>query len=377
MRVGVPKEIKSDEYRVGLTPTAVREYVAAGHEVRVEAGAGGGAGYADEDYRRAGATLVDTTSEVFERSQMIVKVKEPQGVEWARLGPEHILFTYLHLAPDPAQAEGLMQSGCAAIAYETVTDARGGLPLLAPMSEVAGRIAVFSAAETLLKHNGGMGLLLSGVPGVAPARVVVLGGGVVGANAARMAAGVGAEVVVMERSIPRMRELDDIFMGRITTRYSTLGAVEEEILKADVVIGAVLSVGAAAPKLVRREHLARMRPGSVLVDVSIDQGGCFETSRATTHHEPTYVIDGVVHYCVANMPGAAPRTSSEALGHATLPFGLALANYGLDALARDPHLAKGLNVLGGQLTHPAVAAAVGKPFSDPYGVWGDRAAVHS
>jgi len=369
MRVGVPSEIKPGEHRVGLTPTAVREYVAHGHEVLVQAGAGLGAGYADEAYRRAGAAIAPDAETVFARGQMIVKVKEPQPVEWARLTSDHILFTYLHLAPDPAQAEGLLASGCAGVAYETVTDAAGGLPLLAPMSEVAGRIAVFSAGETLLKHNGGMGLLLSGVPGVPPARICVLGGGVVGMNAARMAAGLGAEVVVVERSIPRMRMLDDMFLGRILTRYSTLDAVEEEVLKADVVIGAVLTAGAAAPKLVRREHLARMKPGSVLVDVSIDQGGCYETSRPTTHAEPTYVVDGVVHYCVANMPGAAPRTSSEALVHATLTFGLALADKGLDALARDPHLARGLNVLKGQVTHPAVAEALGKPFADPFGAW--------
>ena len=370
MRVGVPAEIKPGEHRVGLTPTAVREYVAHGHQVLVEAGAGQGAGYADEAFRRAGASIVADADAVFAGAEMIVKVKEPQKVEWERLEPRHILFTYLHLAPDPAQTEGLVKSGCAAIAYETVTDARGGLPLLAPMSEVAGRIAVFSAAETLLKHNGGMGLLLCGVPGVSPARVAVLGGGVVGMNAARMAMGLNAEVVVLERSIPRMRELDDIFMGRVLTRYSTLDAVEDEILKADVVIGAVLTAGAAAPKLVKREHLTRMKPGSVLVDVSIDQGGCFETSHPTTHAEPTYIVDGVVHYCVANMPGAAPRTSSEALGNATLPFGLALADHGLDALKRDKHLAKGLNVLKGELTHPAVAEALGKPFVDPYGAWG-------
>ncbi|MCF8505389.1 MAG: alanine dehydrogenase [Caulobacter sp.] len=370
MRVGVPAEIKPGEHRVGLTPTAVREYVAHGHQVIVEAGAGQGAGYADDAFRRAGAAIVADADAVFAGADMIVKVKEPQKVEWERLEPRHILFTYLHLAPDPAQTEGLIKSGCAAIAYETVTDARGGLPLLAPMSEVAGRIAVFSAAETLLKHNGGMGLLLCGVPGVPPARVAVLGGGVVGMNAARMAMGLNAEVVVLERSIPRMRELDDIFMGRVLTRYSTLDAVEDEILKADVVIGAVLTAGAAAPKLVRREHLSRMKPGSVLVDVSIDQGGCFETSHPTTHAEPTYVVDGVVHYCVANMPGAAPRTSSEALGNATLPFGLALADHGLDALKRDKHLAKGLNVLKGELTHPAVAEALGKPFVDAYGAWG-------
>jgi len=370
MRVGVPKEIKPDEYRVGLTPNAVREYAAQGHDVLVQTGAGEGAGYADDDYAKAGATIVADADAVFARAEMIVKVKEPQQVEWEKLRPEHILFTYLHLAPDPAQTEGLLKSGCAAIAYETVTDARGGLPLLAPMSEVAGRIAVFSAAETLLKHNGGMGLLLCGVPGVPPARVVVLGGGVVGINAARMAMGLNAEVVVLERSIPRMREIDDIFMGRVITRYSSVAAVEEETLKADVVIGAVLTAGAAAPKLIRREHLRRMKRGSVLVDVSIDQGGCFETSHPTTHADPTYTVDGVVHYCVANMPGAAPRTSSEALGHATLPFGLALAEHGLDALKRDPHLAKGLNVLKGQLTHPAVAHALGKPSIDPYGVWG-------
>ena len=370
MRVGVPKEIKSDEYRVGVTPTAAREYVGHGHQVLVERGAGEGAGYDDADYERAGARLVDGAQAVFDGADMIVKVKEPQKAEWERLRQGQILFTYLHLAPDPAQTDGLLKSGAAAVAYETVTDGRGGLPLLAPMSEVAGRLAIFSAAETLLKHNGGMGLLLSGVPGVNPARVVVLGGGVVGANAARMAVGLGAEVVVLDRSIPRMRELDDIFMGRLRTRYSTTAAVEEEILHADVVVGAVLVAGAAAPKLVRREHLPRMRKGSVLVDVSIDQGGCFETSRATTHAEPTFTIDGVVHYCVANMPGSAPRTSSEALGNATLPFGLALADHGLDALKRDPHLAKGLNVLKGELTHPAVAQALGRASTDPFGVWG-------
>jgi alanine dehydrogenase len=369
MRVGVPSEIKPGEHRVGLTPTAVREYVGHGHSVLVQSGAGLGAGYADGAYLKAGATIAADAAAVFSGADMIIKVKEPQKIEWERLEPRHILFTYLHLAPDPAQTEGLLKSGCAAIAYETVTDAKGGLPLLAPMSEVAGRIAVFSAAETLLKHNGGMGLLLCGVPGVAPARVVVLGGGVVGSNAARMAAGLGAEVVVLERSIPRMRELDDLYQGRILTRYSTFAAVEEEILKADVIIGAVLTAGAAAPKLVRREHLKQMKPGSVLVDVSIDQGGCFETSKPTTHAEPTYTVDGVVHYCVANMPGAAPRTSSEALGNATLPFGLALADHGLDALKTNVHLARGLNVLKGELTHPAVAEALGKPSVDPYGAW--------
>ncbi|HEX7887502.1 MAG TPA: alanine dehydrogenase [Phenylobacterium sp.] len=369
MRIGVPREIKPDEYRVGLTPTAVREYVSHGHEVIVQAGAGIGAGYADALYVRAGAGIAADAEATFSEAQMIVKVKEPQAIEWARLKPDHILFTYLHLAPDPEQAEGLLKSGCAGIAYETVTDAQGGLPLLAPMSEVAGRIAVFSAGETLLKHNGGMGLLIGGVPGVPPARVLVLGGGVVGMNAARMAAGLGAEVVIVERSIPRMRELDNMFQGRVLTRYSTQDAVDEEVLKADVVIGAVLTAGASAPKLVKREHLSEMKPGSVLVDVSIDQGGCFETSRPTTHKDPTYTIDRVVHYCVANMPGAAPRTSSEALVHATLPLGLQLADQGLGALKKNRHLAKGLNVLAGEVTHPAVAEALGKPFRDPYGAW--------
>jgi len=369
MHVGVPSEIKPGEFRVGLTPGAVREYVARGHEVIVQAGAGLGAGYADEAYFRAGAAIDRDVARVFERADLIIKVKEPQEAEWKRLEPRHILFTYLHLAPDPAQAEGLIASGASAIAYETVTDAKGALPLLAPMSEVAGRIAVFAAAETLLKHNGGMGLLLCGVPGVRPARVAILGGGVVGSNAARMALGLGAQVVVLERSIPRMRELDDIYGGRLITRYSSLDALEDEVLKSDVVIGAVLTPGAAAPKLVRKDQLAKMKPGSVLIDVSIDQGGCFETSHPTTHADPTYVVDGVVHYCVANMPGAAPRTASESLGHATLPFGLAIAAKGLEALADDPHLARGLNIHKGEVTHPAVARALGKPLSDPFGIW--------
>jgi alanine dehydrogenase len=370
MHVGVPQEIKKNEHRIGLTPTAVREYVAHGHTVLVQTGAGDGAGFTDAEYKLAGAKIAPDAKTVFADSDMIVKVKEPQKVEWEMLREDQILYTYLHLAPDPEQTRGLLASKCAAIAYETVTDRNGGLPLLAPMSEVAGRIAVFSAAETLLKHNGGMGLLFCGVPGVAPARVAVLGGGVVGFNSARMALGLGAEVVVLERSIPRMREIDELTDGRVITRYSSINAIEEEIVKADVVIGAVLVHGAAAPKLVKREHLKQMKNGSVLVDVAIDQGGCFETSRATTHEDPTYEIDGVVHYCVANMPGAAPRTSSEALNNATLPFGLALADHGLDALKKDPHLARGLNVLGGQITYPAVAEAMGMDWSDPYGVWG-------
>ena len=370
MRVGVPKEIKKNEHRIGLTPTAAREYVAHGHTVSIETGAGLGAGFTDEDYVKAGAQISPDARTIFAENDMIVKVKEPQKVEWEMLREGQILFTYLHLAPDPDQTRGLMESKCAAVAYETVTDAKGGLPLLAPMSEVAGRIAVFSAAETLLKHNGGMGLLFCGVPGVAPARVLVLGGGVVGLNAARMAMGLGAEVVVLERSIPRMAYIDEVTGGRVITRYSSIGAIEEEMVKADVIIGAVLVPGASAPKLIKRDDLKKMKNGSVLVDVAIDQGGCFETSKPTTHEDPTYVIDGVVHYCVANMPGAAPRTSSEALNNATLPFGLALADKGLDALKANPHLARGLNVLNGKLTYPAVGEALGLEWEDPYGVWG-------
>jgi alanine dehydrogenase len=369
VKVGIPREIKPDEYRVAITPAGVREMADHGHEVLIEAGAGEGSAISDADFEAQGARTLADSAAVFAEAEMVLKVKEPQAVEIEMLRQGQLLFTYLHLAPDPAQADGLLKSGCAAIAYETVTDSQGGLPLLAPMSEVAGRIAVFSAGETLLKHNGGMGLLISGVPGVPPARICVLGGGVVGMNAARMAAGLGAEVVIVERSIPRMRELDNMFQGRILTRYSTQDAVEEEILKADVVVGAVLTAGASAPKMIRKADLKKMKPGSVLVDVSIDQGGCFETSHPTTHDDPTFVIDGVVHYCVANMPGAAPRTSSEALGHATLPFGLHLADKGLDALKHDPHLAKGLNVLAGELTHPAVAEALGKTSVDPYGAW--------
>jgi alanine dehydrogenase len=369
MKVGVPTEIKADEHRVGLTPTAAREFAARGHEVLVQTGAGADAGFEDAAYVRAGAKIAPDAETIFRDAKLIVKVKEPQPEERKRLTPEHILFTYLHLAPDPEQTRDLMASGCTAIAYETVTDKRGGLPLLAPMSEVAGRIAIFSAGETLLKHNGGMGLLLSGVPGVAPARVAIIGGGVVGLNAARMALGLGAQVVVLERSIQRMREIDDIFLGHVRTRYSTLDSLEHEVLLADVVIGAVLVPGAAAPKLVKRDMLHRMKPGSVLVDVSIDQGGCFETSRPTTHAAPTYVVDGVVHYCVANMPGAAPRTSSEALNNATLPFGLALADRAMDALGTNVHLAHGLNVYRGQVAHPAVAESLELDFVDPFNVW--------
>ncbi|MGH6711783.1 MAG: alanine dehydrogenase [Bradyrhizobium sp.] len=363
MRVGVPKEIKTHEYRVGLTPSAVREYVSAGHAVVVEAEAGAGIGAGDDIYRKAGALVVDTAAEIFATADMIVKVKEPQQVEWSQLREGQILFTYLHLAPDPEQTKGLLDSGCTAIAYETVTDRNGGLPLLAPMSEVAGRLSIEAAATALKRDTGGRGLLIGGVPGVQPARIVVIGGGVVGKHAARMATGLGAEVSILDRSIPRLRELDELFAGRVRTRFSTIEAIEQEVFAADVVIGAVLVPGASAPRLVTRDMLKLMQRGSVLVDVAIDQGGCFETSHATTHADPTYEVDGVIHYCVANMPGAVPVTSSHALNNATLPFGLALANRGLAAITENPHLRAGLNVHRGRLTNKAVAESLGLLFS--------------
>ena len=363
MRIGVPKEIKSHEYRVGLTPGAVREYVNAGHKVIVEENAGSGIGADDEVYRKAGAAIVDTAAEVFSSADMIVKVKEPQPSEWTQLREDQILFTYLHLAPDPQQAEGLMDSGCSAIAYETVTDKAGGLPLLAPMSEVAGRLSIHAAGAALMRYAGGRGILIGGVPGVQPARIVVIGGGVVGTHAARMATGLGAEVTILDRSIPRLRELDEVFAGRVRTRFATIEAIEQEVFEADVVVGAVLVPGASAPKLVTREMLKSMRRGSVLVDVAIDQGGCFETSRPTTHDNPTYEVAGIIHYCVANMPGAVPLTSSQALNNATLPFGLALANDGFGAVLKDPHLRAGLNVHRGRLTYKAVADSLGLSFS--------------
>ncbi|QRM32299.1 alanine dehydrogenase [Microvirga sp. VF16] len=363
MRVGVPKEVKTHEYRVGLTPGAVREYIAAGHAVLVETRAGAGIGVDDETYRRAGAVVVDTAAEVFAQADMVVKVKEPQPSEWVQLREGQILFTYLHLAPDPDQTKGLLASGCTAIAYETVTDAKGGLPLLAPMSEVAGRLSIEAAGAALKRSAGGRGLLLGGVPGVQPARVAVIGGGVVGTHAARMAVGLGSEVTVLDRSLPRLRELDEQFAGRIRTRFSTLEALEQEVFAADVVIGAVLVPGASAPKLVTREMLQHMRRGSVIVDVAIDQGGCFETSHATTHADPTYEVDGVVHYCVANMPGAVPLTSSHALNNATLPFGLELANKGVTAAIENRHLRDGLNIHCGRLTYKAVADSLGLTFT--------------
>jgi len=364
MRVGVPKEIKSEEYRVGLVPASVRELVAAGHEVLVETSAGTGIGASDDEYRRAGAQIAASAEEVFSSADLIVKVKEPQASEWSRLREGQILFTYLHLAPDPAQARGLIGSGATSIAYETVVDASGALPLLAPMSEVAGRLSIEAAGQSLRRHAGGRGLLLGGVPGVKPARVVVLGGGVVGTQAARMAVGLGAEVTIIDKSIPRLRQLDDLFGGRVRTRVSTIEAVEQEIAEADVVIGAVLVPGASAPRLVTREMLKLMKQGAVVVDVAIDQGGCFETSRPTTHADPSFIVDGIVHYCVANMPGAVPLTSSYALNNATLPYVLELADSGLAALARNPGLRAGLNVHRGRVYNSAVAESLGLPFDD-------------
>lgn len=358
MRVGVPKEIKNHEYRVGLTPGAVREYVAHGHEVLVETQAGAGITADDAAYEAAGAKILPSAEEVFAAAQMIVKVKEPQPNEWVQLREDQILFTYLHLAPDPEQAKGLMASGVSAVAYETVTDRAGGLPLLAPMSEVAGRLSIEAAGAALMAYNGGRGVLLGGVPGVAPARVVVLGGGVVGTHAARMAIGLGAEVTIVDRSLPRLRELDELFQGRVRTRYSTMDVIEQEIGAADAVIGAVLIPGASAPKLVTRAMLGGMKRASVLVDVAIDQGGCFETSHATTHADPTYEVDGVIHYCVANMPGAVPLTSSHALNNATLPYGLALADKGIAACDDNPGLMAGLNVRAGKIVNEAVAQSL-------------------
>jgi alanine dehydrogenase len=366
MLIGVPREIKADEYRVGLTPTSVRELCAAGHQVLAETGAGQGIGMSDAAYNRAGAEIVGDADELFARAEMIIKVKEPQPVECARLREGQILFTYLHLAPDPEQAAALVESGVIAIAYETVTAPDGSLPLLAPMSEVAGRMAVQAAAHCLEREAGGAGILLGGVPGVRAANVVVIGGGVVGTNAIRVAMGMEAQVTVIDRSLKRLQELDFQFGGRLNTIFSTTEAVEEYAIDADVVVGAVLVVGAAAPRLVTRAMLCEMRDGSVLVDVAIDQGGCFESSRPTTHSDPTFIEDGVVHYCVANMPGAVPRTSAYALNNATLPYALALANKGYpQALLDDPGLRDGLNVHCGQVTHPAVAEALGYAFIPP------------
>jgi alanine dehydrogenase len=363
MRIGVPKEIKNHEYRVGLTPPSVAELTAAGHQVFVEASAGMGIDFADKDYVAVGATILPTAAEVFASSDMIVKVKEPQPQEIAMLEARHTLFTYLHLAADKPQTLGLMKSGATCIAYETVTSPNRTLPLLKPMSEVAGRMSIQVGAHYLEKEQGGRGVLLGGVPGVAPARVAILGGGVSGLNAAQMAVGLRADVTIYDINNDRLAELDTHFGNSIKTAYASKAAIAAAVANAHLVIGAVLVPGAAAPKLVTREMLKTMKRGSVLVDIAIDQGGCFETSRATTHSDPVYIEEGVIHYCVANMPGAVARTSAFALNNATLPFAMKLANLGAErAMALDPHLAAGLNVAGGAVKHRAVAEALDLPF---------------
>jgi alanine dehydrogenase len=369
MHIGVPKEIKVLEHRVGLTPESVREICTHGHPVTVETGAGQGIGMADEAYRRAGATIAASAVEVFANAEMIVKVKEPQAVERAMLRHGQVLFTYLHLAPDPGQASDLIASGAVCIAYETVTSPAGGLPLLAPMSEVAGRMAIQAGAYFLEKAHGGLGVLLGGVPGVDPAKVVILGGGVVGSHACHIALGMGAEVWVLDRNTDVLRALWRQFGRPLNTVFSTHDAIERHVTSADLVVGGVLIPGASAPKLVSAELVRKMKRGSVIVDVAIDQGGCFETSHPTTHADPTYIVDGVIHYCVANMPGGVPRTSTFALNNATLPFVLALADKGYRrALAEDPHLCNGLNVAFGEVTCKPVADALGHRYVDPRAV---------
>ncbi|ENM5741265.1 alanine dehydrogenase [Vibrio metoecus] len=366
MIIGVPKEIKNHEYRVGMIPASVRELVTHGHQVYVETNAGSGIGFSDDDYIAVGASILPTAADVFAKAEMIVKVKEPQAVERAMLKEGQILFTYLHLAPDFPQTEELIKSKAVCIAYETVTDNMGRLPLLAPMSEVAGRMSIQAGAQTLEKSHGGSGLLLGGVPGVAPANIVVIGGGVVGANAARMAIGLRANVTILDRNIDTLRKLDEEFQGRANVVYSTTDAIEKYVLEADLVIGAVLIPGAAAPKLVTKQHIERMKPGSAVVDVAIDQGGCFETSHPTTHAEPTYIVDDVVHYCVANMPGAVARTSTFALNNATLPYIVKLANKGYQkALLEDAGFLKGLNVIHGKVTYKEVAENFGLEYVEP------------
>ncbi|KZM42134.1 alanine dehydrogenase [Marinomonas sp. SBI22] len=366
MLIGVPKEIKNHEYRVGMVPASARELISHGHQVMIETNAGSGIGFSDEDYRAVGATIKTTAEEIFAEADMIVKVKEPLAEERARLRPDQILFTYLHLAPDLPQTKDLIASKAVCIAYETVTSDNGSLPLLAPMSEVAGRMSIQAGAQCLEKSNSGRGMLLGGVPGVSPAKVVIIGGGVVGSNAAQMAIGMGANVVILDRSIDVLRRLDAQFGARLETVYSSKDALEEHVLSADLVIGGVLIPGAAAPKLVTEDMIKRMKPGSAVVDVAIDQGGCFATSHATTHAEPTYIVDDVVHYCVANMPGAVPRTSTFALNNATLPYIIALANKGYKAaLADDAHLLNGLNVHKGLVTCRSVADNLGFEYVDP------------
>ncbi|WP_223670810.1 alanine dehydrogenase [Kangiella shandongensis] len=366
MLIGVPKEIKNHEYRAGMVPGSVREVIAHGHEVVVETNAGAGIGFSDDDYIAAGAIVLDTAEEVFAKADMIVKVKEPLAEERKRLREGQILFTYLHLAPDMPQTQDLVDSGSVCIAYETVTGKQGGLPLLAPMSEVAGRMSIQAGAQCLEKSRGGLGMLLGGVPGVSPAKCVVIGAGVVGSNAIRMAVGLGARVVVLDRNVDALRRINVEFGSRVETEFSSQESLEKEITSADLVIGGVLIPGAAAPKLVTEEMVKKMKPGAVLVDVAIDQGGCFETSTATTHDAPTFIKHDVVHYCVANMPGAVPRTSTFALNNVTLPFIINIANKGYkEALAKDPHLLNGLNVYKGQVTERSVAENLGFDYVDP------------
>ncbi|MCX7184917.1 MAG: alanine dehydrogenase [Nitrosospira sp.] len=359
MLIGVPKEVVNNEYRVGLTPSSVRELIHQGHKVLVETRAGAGIGLDDADYKSAGATIARTAAKIFAAADLIVKVKEPQPDECRMLRQQQILYTYLHLASDPEQTEGLLKSGCSAIAYETVTNARGGLPLLAPMSEVAGRMSVQIGAHYLEKAQGGAGILIGGVPGVKAANVVVIGGGIAGTQAVRIALGMEAFVTVIDNNLDRLRELDELFGASLTTIHSTMDSIEQYVIGADLVIGAVLVPGGTAPKLVSRKMIKQMRPGSVVIDIAIDQGGCFETSRATTHADPVYTVDGVTHYCVANMPGSVARTSTFALNNATLPFAVALANKGIrQACIDDPHLLNGLNIHAGQVTYQAVANAL-------------------
>lgn len=366
MLIGVPKEIKSHEYRVGMVPASVRELINKGHQVMVESGAGVGIGIHDEDYQHVGAEIIQDVKSLYNKAELIVKVKELQAQEFQYLHEGQILFAYLHLAPDPEQTKALLSSGCTGIAYETVTDDRNGLPLLAPMSEVAGRMSIQAGAHCLEKAQGGRGVLLGGVPGVKSADVVVIGGGVAGTNAVRMAMGMEAHVIVLDKSLNRLKELDLQFGSKLNTIYSTADAIEKYVLHADLVVGAVLVPGAAAPKLVSRDMIKQMKPGSVVVDLAIDQGGCFETSRPTTHADPTYVVDGVVHYCVTNMPGAVARTATFALNNATLPFILALANRGLqNALTENPHLLQGLNIHKGKITYSAVAEALHMDYVAP------------
>ncbi|SFU31021.1 alanine dehydrogenase [Pseudoduganella namucuonensis] len=362
MLVGVPKEIKNQESRVGLTPASVKELTLRGHQVLVQKNAGAAIGLTDAMYASSGATIIDTAAEIFARAEMIVKVKEPQPQECAMLRENQILYTYLHLAPDPEQTKALVKSGAVCVAYETITGPNGGLPLLAPMSEVAGRMSIQAGAAHLEKSKGGMGLLLGGVPGVAPGNVAIIGAGVVGTNALQIAVGMGAKVTILDKSVDRLRQLDLVFGNRVATLYSNAQTIEEAVLEADLVIGGVLVPGAAAPKLVTKDMISRMKQGAVVVDVAIDQGGCFETSHATTHEQPTYVVDGVVHYCVANMPGAVARTSTFALNNATIAHAVALADKGWKAAMQNPHLRNGLNVCRGHVTYEAVARDLGYPY---------------